>query len=196
MPTGSVLKTGGQELVDGQRLDRSTADRKWPDDLKQIMNIKAEKKADPDLTEVIYPCLDGKIYFLDLKDGTYTRSPIRAAAGPSRAPASLYPDGTPILFVGHGDNSPGKETVRARLYSLIDQKLLYTFGPADPDSLPQVPRLRLERALRRQDRHDHRARGKRPALHHQAEHPVRQGGRHPLREPGPAGQGALHRPQV
>ena len=98
------------------------------------MNISEEKKADPDLTEVIYPCLDGNIYFLDLKDGTKTRPAIKSGGGPFKGTGSIYPDGTPILFVGHGDNSPGKETVKARLYSLVDQSLLYTFG-TKPDPI-------------------------------------------------------------
>ncbi len=100
------------------------------------MNIKDTKKEKQDLTEVIYPCLDGKIYFLDLEDGTYTRSPIVSKGGPFKGTASLYPDGTPMLLVGHGDGGPtGKQTARARLYSLIDQNELYTFGAkTDPAS--------------------------------------------------------------
>jgi hypothetical protein len=134
VPTGSVAKTGGGAWT-GSGWTGQPLIVKWPEDIKQIMNIKEAKKADPGLTEIIYPCLDGKIYFLDLKDGTYTRSPIASGGGPFKGTGSIYPDGTPILFVGHGDNSPGKQVVRARLYSLIDQKQLYTFGTkADPNS--------------------------------------------------------------
>ena len=135
VPTGAIPKPGGVGSWTGSGWTGQPLIIKWPDDLKQIMNIKEDKKAEPDLTEIIYPCLDGKIYFLDLKDGTYTRSPIVSGGGPFKGTGSLYPDGTPILFVGHGDNSPGKQSTRARLYSLIDQKLLYTFGvQPDPNS--------------------------------------------------------------
>jgi outer membrane protein assembly factor BamB len=134
VPTGSLAKTSGTGSWTGSGWTGQPLIVKWPEDLKAIMNLKPEKKAEPDLTEVIYACLDGNIYFLDLKDGTYTRSPIDSGGGPFKGTASLYPDGTPILFVGHGDNSPGKESVRSRLYSLIDQKLLYTFGRKDPNS--------------------------------------------------------------
>jgi hypothetical protein len=134
VPTGSVLRNGGTGSWTGSGWTGQPLIVKWPEDIKQIMNIKAEKKANPDLTEVIYPCLDGNIYFLDLKDGTYTRPPIKSGGGPFKGTGSLYPDGTPMLFVGQGDNSPGKQTVRVRLYSLIDQSLLYAFGRSDPDS--------------------------------------------------------------
>ena len=106
---------------------------KWPDDLKQIMNIKEAKKTDPGLTEIIYPCLDGKIYFLDLKDGTYTGPSIVSGGGPFKGTGSLYPERHP-----HPVRRPRRRLARAsnrperRLYSLIDQKLLYTFG-AKPD---------------------------------------------------------------
>ena len=135
VPTSSVAKSGGTGSWTGSGWTGQPLIVKWPEDIKSIMNIKAEKKADPNLTEVIYPCLDGNIYFLDLKDGTYTRPSIKSGGGPFKGTGSLYPDGTPMLFVGHGSNAPGKETVRVRLYSLIDQTQLYTFGSKDPNSL-------------------------------------------------------------
>jgi outer membrane protein assembly factor BamB len=107
----------------------------WPDDIRSAMNIFPEKKADANLVEVIYACMDGIIYFMDLKDGRPTRPAIHTGGGPIKGTASLYPDGTPMLFVGPADDPPGMETVRARVYSLIDQKLIYTFGQKDPDSL-------------------------------------------------------------
>ncbi|NLO28556.1 MAG: PQQ-binding-like beta-propeller repeat protein, partial [Actinobacteria bacterium] len=133
--TGSVAKATGTGSWTGSGWTGQPLIVKWPADIKAVMNIKADKKAAPDLTEVIYPCLDGNIHFLDLKDGSRTRETIVSGGGPFKGTGSLYPDGTPLLFVGHGDNSPGKESVRSRLYSLIDQKLLYTFGRSkDPNA--------------------------------------------------------------
>jgi hypothetical protein len=130
--TGSIAKATGTGSWTGSGWTGQPLIVQWPDDLKSIMNISEEKKAQADLTEVIYPCLDGNIYFLDLKDGTKTRPTIISGGGPFKGTGSIYPDGTPILFVGHGDGSPNKQSVRARLYSLIDQKQLYSFG-AKPD---------------------------------------------------------------
>jgi PQQ enzyme repeat/PQQ-like domain len=132
VPTGAIAKPGGTGSWTGSGWTGQPLIVRWPDDLKQIMNLKDAKKTEAGLTEIIYPCLDGKIYFLDLKDGTYTRSPIVSGGGPFKGTASIDPDGTPILFVGHGDGSPNKQSARVRLYSLVDQTLLYTFG-AKPD---------------------------------------------------------------
>ncbi len=128
VPTGSITKGSGKGAWTGSGWTGQPLIVKWPDDLKQIMNIKDSKKDKKDLTEIIYPCLDGKIYFLDLEDGSYTRSPIVSKGGTFKGTASLYPDGTPILFAGHGDGSPGKQSARIRLYSLIDQSEIYSFG--------------------------------------------------------------------
>jgi hypothetical protein len=135
VPTGSVPKGYGTGSWTGSGWTGQPLIVKWPEDIKQIMNLNPEKKADPDLVEVIYPCLDGKIYFLDLKDGTATRPAINTGSGPIKGTASLYPDGTPMLFVGQGDALPKTNpegVVKYRIYSLIDQTLLYTFGTDDP----------------------------------------------------------------
>ncbi len=134
VPSGSVPKPGGEGSWTGSGWTGQPLIVKWPEATKQIMNLKDVKKADPDLIEVIYPCLDGRIYFLDLSDGSATRPVINTGGGPFKGTGSLYPDGTPLLFVGHGDDAAGGQAVRARLYSLIDQKQLYTFG-TKPDPL-------------------------------------------------------------
>ena len=47
----------------------------WPEDIRKMMNIKPEMK-EKDLVEVIYPTLDGNVYFLDLETGNTTRDKI------------------------------------------------------------------------------------------------------------------------
>lgn len=130
--TGSVSKSGGDGSWTGSGWTGQPLIVKWPEETKQIMNLYPEKKADPDLVEVIYACLDGKIYFLDLKDGSPTRPAIKTKAGPIKGTCSLYPSGIPMLFVGQGDALPGG-VVKYRIYSLIDYKLLHTFGTDDPN---------------------------------------------------------------
>jgi len=53
---------------------------KWSNELRKKMNLFQDKKDKNDLKEVIYATLDGKIYFLDLDDGSYTRNPINVGA--------------------------------------------------------------------------------------------------------------------
>ena len=45
---------------------------KWPKEVKAHMNMTEKAKADDDLVEVIYACMDGNFYFLDLKTGKNT----------------------------------------------------------------------------------------------------------------------------
>jgi outer membrane protein assembly factor BamB len=133
--TGSVPRSSGSSRWTGSGWTGQPLIVKWPEDIKQMMNIFPEKKADPDLVEVIYPCLDGKIYFLDLKDGSATRAVIETKGGAIKGTASLYPDGTPLLFVGEGDALPGSDpdgAVKYLVYNLLNQSLLYTFGTDDP----------------------------------------------------------------
>jgi outer membrane protein assembly factor BamB len=107
---------------------------KWPEDIKKVMNLYDDKKADKDLVEVIYPCVDGYIHFYDLKDGSETRKPIKTGV-PHKGTATLYPDGTPIIFIGQGDKTatyPEGATMKFRVYSLITGKMIYSFGSKDP----------------------------------------------------------------
>jgi outer membrane protein assembly factor BamB len=135
--TGSVERSeiGGGGVWTGSGWTGQPLIVKWPEETKQKMNLYLAKKADPDLVEVIYPCLDGKIYFLDLKDGSATRPAIKTGGGAIKGTASLYPNGIPLLFVGPGDALPASKpegVVKYRIYSLVDQTLLYTFGTNDP----------------------------------------------------------------
>jgi outer membrane protein assembly factor BamB len=137
--SGSVKKSGGVGYWTGSGWTGQPLIVKWPEKTKQLMNLYDEKKADPDLVEVIYACLDGNIYFLDLKDGTPTRPAIKTGGGPIKGTCSLYPNGIPMLFVGQGDALPKSEPdgeVKYRIYNLFDQSLMYTLpdGDKDPNS--------------------------------------------------------------
>ncbi len=71
---------------------------KWNKDVRQILNISDELKAEV-LKEVIVAGYDGKIYFLNLEDGTPTRDPIDLGY-PMRGTPTLSPIGYPMMTVG------------------------------------------------------------------------------------------------
>ncbi len=102
---------------------------KWPKETKAVMNMYDSAKADDDLVEVIYACLDGKIYFLDLKTGEPTRD-VLDIGYTFKGAGALDPRGLPILYVGSGYNSTNGRS-RAFIISLIDGSVLYTFGNGD-----------------------------------------------------------------
>lgn len=102
---------------------------RWPEKIRKAMNLYPDKKAKKDLTEVIYATCDGNIYFLDLDDGTETRDKI-SLGFPVKGTGSLYPDGTPLYFVGAGD-SMGEDCARTFIIDLIQGKIIYEYGYDD-----------------------------------------------------------------
>jgi outer membrane protein assembly factor BamB len=105
----------------------------WDDDVRNLMNIKAEKKTKEDLVEVIYATLDGYIYFFDLDDGTATRNPINIGA-PIKGTPCIDPRGYPILYVGQGDKHTKVNGIGFRVFNLIDQSLLLYKECSDTNS--------------------------------------------------------------
>lgn len=105
---------------------------KWDKETKAIMNMFDFAKAKDGLIEVIYPTMDGNIYFYDLETGEPTRNKLVFGV-PFKGSGSVDPRGWPILYVGQGDhyNTEGKAS-KAYVISLIDGSVLATVG-AKPD---------------------------------------------------------------
>ena len=102
---------------------------KWPKETKAIMNMYDWAKEDDDLVEVIYATMDGNIYFLDLNTGKQTRDNLYLGYT-FKGAGTLDPRGYPLLYVGAGYES-ARGHCRAFIISLIDFKVLHTFGPED-----------------------------------------------------------------
>ncbi len=105
---------------------------RWSEKMRSIMNMYPEKKRKEGLIEVIYPTLDGHIYFYDLDDGSYTRDPINLGVV-IKGTASIDPRGYPLLYVGQGD-TVNHGAMKYRIISLIDQEVLYELNGKDPFS--------------------------------------------------------------
>jgi len=106
----------------------------WPVETVAVMNVKQSfKDAAAPLTEVIYPAMDGNIYFLDLETGNATRDPINSGII-QKGTACLDPRGYPLLYVGQGipaDNDEGNPASYVRVYSLISGEQIEQFGGFD-----------------------------------------------------------------
>jgi len=103
----------------------------WPNELRTKMNIDP-KFSDSLFVEVIAASLDGNVYFLDLETGTPSRKPIKIN-NPIKGSVSIDPRGFPILYVGQG--IANKKIFGFRIFSLIDQQLLYFLDGNDPFSI-------------------------------------------------------------
>jgi outer membrane protein assembly factor BamB len=132
--TGKVLKSNGVDYWSGNGWTGQPVIVRWDEDVKLTMNLFDSAKNKKGLTEVIYPGMDGCIHFLDIETGEETRPAIYVGMT-FKGTASLYPDGTPLLFCGSGDAQTGQfgENVCQRfyIYSLIDGTLLYEGGYND-----------------------------------------------------------------
>ena len=90
-------------------------------------------KQQEELVEVIYACMDGFVYFLDLETGEPTRDALYLG-WTFKGAGALDPRGYPILYLGAGYDS-NEGTSRAFIINLLDCSVMYTFGNDDPWSL-------------------------------------------------------------
>ena len=109
---------------------------RWPEETRRRMNIDAAKKEKDGLTEVLYATLDGHIYFMDLEDGENTRDAIDIGA-PIKGSLAVDPRGLPLMYCGQGIYEVDDKKLRCgtRIFSLIDQKLLYFLNGQDSHAL-------------------------------------------------------------
>lgn len=133
--TGKILKSNGVDYWSGNGWTGQPIVVKWDKSVKQIMNLNENARNKAELTEIIYPGMDGSIHFLDMETGAQTRPDIYVGMT-FKGTASIYPDGkTPLLFCGSGDAQTGPfgENVSQRfyVYSLIDGSLLFEWGMND-----------------------------------------------------------------
>ena len=96
---------------------------KWTKQVREGMNLYEDKKATTSLREVIFGAQDGKIYFLDLTDGSATRDPITVGY-PLKGSVSIDSLDRPLLAVGQGISKLPNKTgsIGLHLYNLIDGK--------------------------------------------------------------------------
>ena len=100
---------------------------KWTIQARSMMNMYEEKKNTSALREVIFGAQDGKIYFLDIRDGSATRDPINVGY-PLKGSVAVNALGMPLIAVGQGISQmpDGKQhPIGLHLYYLTDGKEAY-----------------------------------------------------------------------
>ncbi len=106
----------------------------WDDTVRATLGVYDQYKTKSGFTEVIYPTMDGNIYFWELESGEPTRDPINIGVV-TKGTASLDPRGYPLLFTGQGIPSDVNGAgAWFRIISLIDNKVLKAYGGEDPFS--------------------------------------------------------------
>ncbi|MBQ8072759.1 MAG: PQQ-like beta-propeller repeat protein, partial [Clostridia bacterium] len=96
---------------------------KWSKEVREQSEMYDAKKEKTGLREVIVAGLDGRIYFLDLSDGTATRNNIRLGY-PMKGTPSVHPSGAPYMTVGQFARkmAKGTGTIGLRQYNLYSLK--------------------------------------------------------------------------
>jgi hypothetical protein len=105
----------------------------WSDEVRPLLGVAEEFRQMQGFTEVIYPAMDGKIYFFELETGTKTRNPINVGAVIKSTPC-LDPRGWPVLYVGQSIQSVNENNLPVAYiyaYSLISNEELARFGGHD-----------------------------------------------------------------
>ena len=102
----------------------------WPYETRQNMtNMHDWARSQETLVEVIYPSMDGYVYFLELETGKETRDALFIGYT-FKGTGTLDPRGYPILYIGSGyDSTRGASHVF--IISLIDGSIMYEFGNDD-----------------------------------------------------------------
>ena len=126
--TGSIVAPDGA-FWSGNGWTGQPLIAEWPKETRAVMNMYDWAKEADTLVEVIYPSMDGNIYFLELESGRQTRDTLNMGFT-YKGTGTLDPRGYPLLYVGSGYDS-SKGSSRVFVISLIDGSTLYTFGPED-----------------------------------------------------------------
>jgi len=107
----------------------------WPAATRKVLGVFDEFRNKDGFTEVIYPTMDGHIYFLELSTGKKTREPLDIGVV-TKGTASLDPRGYPLLYTGQGipSTEDGKTGAWFRIIDLIENKVVWKFGGVDPFS--------------------------------------------------------------
>ncbi len=126
VPVEGVKKMNGVSLT-GVGWPGQAAIVKWPIEVRQLMGINTEFKDKAALKEVIVGAQNGKLYFMDLNTGEFTRGPIETS-WPSNGSVSVYTkDGAPIITFGQFYSIKVDKTKMdngLHIYNLINNKEL------------------------------------------------------------------------
>ena len=126
--TGSLVS--GSNSWSGSGWTGQPLMERWPREVKQHMNMYDWAKEKDDLVEVIYACMDGNVYFIDLETGEQTRDKLYLGFT-FKGAGALDPRGYPIMYLGAGINSDTYGTARVFVINLLDCSTMYTFGNDD-----------------------------------------------------------------
>ena len=134
--TGTLIDPNDGAVWSGNGWTGQPLIAEWPYETRQIMTNMHDWARDQEtLVEVIYPSMDGYVYFLELQTGKETRDPLNMGLT-YKGTGTLDPRGYPLLYIGSGYNTSRS---KVSVISLIDGSVLYEFGNSDGFALRAWP---------------------------------------------------------
>ena len=121
--TGSLMASDGA-FWSGNGWTGQPLIAEWPKELREHMNMYDWARAQETLVEVIYPSMDGNVYFLELSTGKQTRDTLNMGLT-YKGTGTLDPRGYPLLYIGSGYD---ENRSHVSVISLIDCTVIYEFG--------------------------------------------------------------------
>ncbi len=106
----------------------------WSDEMRSQMDMYEWAQEKSGLTELIYACQDGNVYFFDAQTGSRTRDSINLGRS-FFSGGALDPRGYPVLYLGVGVTNEDGEVPAILVVSLIDGSVLYETGAYDSFSI-------------------------------------------------------------
>ena len=123
--TGSLMDPNDGAYWSGNGWTGQPLIAEWPYETRQNMTYMNDwARQQETLVEVIYPAMDGYVYFLELETGKETRDPLYMGLT-YKGTGTLDPRGYPLLYIGSGYNT---QRGHVSVISLIDGSVLYEFG--------------------------------------------------------------------
>ena len=110
---------------------------KWTKEVREMMNLNDDKKNTTGLREVIFGAQDGKIYFLDIKDGQPTREAITVGF-PLKGSVSVDSLSRPLISVGQALSRLSSKSgdLGMHVYNLVDGKKAFFINGVKSNSVP------------------------------------------------------------
>ncbi|MBQ8136914.1 MAG: PQQ-binding-like beta-propeller repeat protein [Clostridia bacterium] len=120
------LKTAESGTLYGVGWNSQPAVVKWAKEVRAAMAMYPEAAETAALCEVIFAAQDGKVYFLNLADGTATRDPI-SIGFPMKGSVSVDAMGRPMIAFGQAISKMPRDTgeIGLYLYDLLTMQPLY-----------------------------------------------------------------------
>ena len=128
------LRTDSAGTLYGVGWNNQPAIVKWAKEIREMMNVYSESKAEQAMREVIFSAQDGNVYFINLMTGEASRAPINIGY-PMRGSVSVDSIGRPLISFGQAISKLPNKTgaIGYYIYNMIDSSRIFFINGRQSD---------------------------------------------------------------